>query len=281
MQAGEEVAGRYRLEEELAAGGMAEVWRATDARLERPVAVKFLAPALTGDPEFLVRFFAEAQSAARLVHPNVVPVLDFGQHSERPFIAMQYIPSSLSDLMGEPLDREIAVTYVAQAARGAGGAHEIAIVHRDIKPANILLADDGTAKLGDFGIAWPGGGSGLTATGAVIGSPYYISPEQIAGEPATARSDVYSLGVVLYEALTGRRPFEDKSITAVAAAHVSREPDPPSLHHEMDPVLEDIVLLCLEKDPQVRFADGNELADELDSLGLAKPTSGFPVLPLD
>jgi serine/threonine-protein kinase len=257
---------RYRLEKPLGKGGMADVWCAHDERLERPVAVKFLSQRFHGDPEWLVRFFSEAQSVAHISHPNVVAVLDFGEHDERPYLVMEYAPGgSLADFGGDPILPERATELVAEAARGAGAVHETGLVHRDIKPANILLTGDGTAKLADFGIATAEGSERLTATGLAIGSPHYVSPEQASGGSATPRSDVYSLGIVLYELITGKRPFEGDNATAIAIAHVDQAPEPPSaLVPGLDPAIDALVLRCLEKDPKARFENGTELAAALD-----------------
>ena len=257
---------RYRLERPIGKGGMAEVWCARDERLQRPVAVKFLAPQFHDDPEFLVRFFSEAQSVARLNHSNVVDVLDFGDFEDRPYLVMEYVGGgSLADITGEPLLPERASEIVGEAARGAGAAHALGLVHRDIKPGNILLTDDGRAKLADFGIASSKTSEKLTATGQAIGSPHYISPEQASGLGCGPASDVYALGVVLYELLTGRPPFDADNVTAIAIAHVDKAPLPPSqLIADLDPALEELVMRCLAKDPEERFADGSALAAALD-----------------
>jgi serine/threonine protein kinase len=264
---GDVIAERFELENGLGRGGMAEVWCAKDVRLNRQVAVKFLAPEFAGDPEFLVRFFTEAQSVASLNHANVVSVLDFGDFEGSSFLVMEYVPGgSLADIAGEPLMPERALELVEQAARGAGAAHDRDVVHRDIKPANILLDKEGRPKLADFGIASARGGERMTATGETIGSPHYISPEQISGAGATPASDVYSLGIVLYELLTGVRPHEKDNLTALAIAHVDSQPEPPSAHvDDLDPALDALVLRCLAKDPDDRFADGNELAESIAS----------------
>jgi serine/threonine protein kinase len=267
MRQGDLVAERYELDRGLGRGGMAEVWCATDTRLDRPVAVKFLATEFSDDPEFLVRFFAEAQSVASLNHPNVVSVLDFGQFEDRPYLVMEYVAGgSLADLVGKPLLPERVLEFVEQAARGAGAAHANGVVHRDLKPANILLDEEGRPKLADFGIAASRGGERMTRTGQAIGSPHYISPEQVSGQRATPASDVYSLGIVLYQLLTGVRPHEHENVTAVAISHVDEEPDPPSAHNDdLDPTLDALVLRCLSKNPEERYADGNELADAIAS----------------
>src|SRR5688572_763357 len=251
MNAGDSIQARYELTELLGRGGMAEVWLAQDSHLGRRVAIKFLAPQLSVDPEFLVRFFSEAQAVARISHPNVVTVLDFGEYEDAPYLVMEHVPGGpLTDKVGEPHEPDWAFEVLADAARAAGAAHHHGIVHRDIKPGNILLGDDGQAKLADFGIASSGLSERLTATGAAIGSPHYISPEQASGRDATPASDVYGLGIVLYELLTGVRPFEGDNITAIAIAHVEQEPAPPSTHvPELDPAIDALVLRCLAKDP--------------------------------
>lgn len=267
MQQGNLVQDRYELRERIGRGGMADVWCARDLRLDRSVAVKFLAPRLANDPEFLVRFFTEAQIVARISDPAVVGILDFGQYDGRPFLVMEYVSGGvLSDLVGEAVTAERASDLVAQAARGVGAAHALGLVHRDIKPGNILLDEEGRAKIADFGIACGTGAERFTGTGTAIGSPHYISPEQVSGQEITPRSDVYAFGVVLFELLTGRKPFDGENVTAVAIAHVDeRAPAPSSLNPDVPPELDALVARCLAKDPAERFADARELAEALES----------------
>jgi len=276
MEQGQLVQDRYVLDHPLGTGGMAEVWRARDDRLGRSVAIKFLAPRLASDPEFLVRFFSEAQSVARISHRNVVDVLDFGKFEERPYLVMEFVPGgTLTDLVGEPLPPERAFTIVEQVASGLGAAHAIGLVHRDVKPGNILIDESGEAKIADFGISSADGAEKLTATGAAIGSPHYISPEQVSGVGAGPASDVYSLGVVLYELLTGVRPFDGDNITAIAIAHVDRDPEPPSAHNpELGPATDALVLRMLAKDPNARFEDGTALAGALRTRHTAAGDAG-------
>ena len=265
MEKGLVIQGRYLLEERLGKGGMGQVWRAVDQRLQRTVAIKLIAPQFAEEPEFLVRFLREAQSIARINHPNVVGVLDFGEADEKPFLVMEYVPGkTLGGVTGEQMAPEKAVNIIAQAAHAAGAAHAEGIVHRDIKPANIIVTDDGRAKLVDFGIASHENVDRITATGTTIGSPHYISPEQASGGNATPRSDVYALGIVLFELLTGRRPFEGEQVAAIAIAHVEEAPPAPSQFVAgLDPELEKTVLRCLAKDPDHRFSDGTDLANAL------------------
>ena len=275
MNAGEIIQGRYRLEQALGHGGMATVWRAEDLRLNRLVALKCLMPPLSEDPEYLVRFFAEAQQVARLSHPNVVRVLDFGQGEDFPYLVMEYLPGGSLAEVQMPMETGEAIEVIAGAARGAGAAHALGMVHRDLKPGNILLSEDGAPKVADFGIAVSRAQERLTATGTAIGSPHYVSPEQASGRPIEPPSDVYSLGVVLYELLTGERPFDHENVTALAIAHVEEEPQPPSVHDASLGWLDEVVMRCLAKDPQARFADGTEMAAALDRLRSNAGTAAF------
>lgn len=268
---------RYALIEKIGSGGMAEVWLARDSRLKRDVAIKFLDEKLLGNPESHVRFFTEAQAAARISHPNVVKVLDFGQSEDVPYLVMEYVAGgTLGDLLGdEPLGVSEAVEIIGQAAEGAGALHREDLVHRDLKPANILIDRSGTVKVTDLGIAAGRAAEHMTDTGAAIGSPHYISPEQVAGKEATPASDVYSLGVVLYEALTGTKPFDGDNVTGIAIAHVEREPEPPSTHRpDIPPEVDALVLRCMAKDPQKRFADGTDLAGALSAPAPAAAGTG-------
>ena len=273
MHEGDLIQGRYVLESPLGTGGMAEVWCARDQRMERQVAVKFLSPLLIEEPEFLVRFFSEAQSVAKINHPSVVAILDFGEHEDRPYLVMEYVDGgSLADLVGQPLLPETTFDMVAAAARGAGAAHRAGLVHRDVKPANILLDATCGAKIADFGIASSRAAERLTATGAAIGSPHYISPEQVSAAEVTPRSDVYSFGIVLFELLTGQKPFDAENVTAIAISHVDKEPPvPSSINPDLSPTVDAIVLRCLAKDPAERYANGDELADALENYDESAP----------
>lgn len=262
---------RYQLEERIATGGMGEVWRATDTLLEREVAVKVLKREYADDPLFRSRFEAEARHAAALGHPNVASVLDFGELPDEdargavlPFLVMELVPGEpLSALLrkGEPMPPERAADLVAQAADAIGAAHAIGIVHRDVKPANLLVTPQGTVKITDFGIARAADGVALTQTGQLVGTPHYMSPEQAEGRPATQASDIYALGVVLYESLAGRRPFAGDTPVTTALAHL-RDPVPP-LPESVPAHLRAVVDKALAKDPADRFQTATELADAL------------------
>lgn len=275
-------AGRYQLVTRIATGGMGEVWRAEDTVLDREVAVKVLKQEYADDPTFRARFAAEARHAAALVHPNVASVFDFGElldddgsATRRPFLVMELIPGQpLSALLrgGEPMPPERAAEVVAQAADAIGAAHAIGIVHRDVKPANLLVTPDGTVKITDFGIARAGDSAAITQTGQIIGTPHYISPEQAEGQPATPASDIYALGVVLYECLAGERPFNRDTAIQVALAHLREEPPP--LGVTVPARLRAIVDKALAKDPAERFASATDMAAALrggaaPGLGLA------------
>ena len=265
--------GRYRLESRIATGGMGEVWRATDQVLGREVALKVLKPEYSDDPTFRSRFETEARNAAALHHPNVASVFDFGElpadegsgsDKPRPYLVMELVRGQpLSALLrhGEPMPPDVAANLIAQAADGLAAAHELGIVHRDVKPANLLVTRDRTVKITDFGIARAADAVALTTTGQVIGTPQYLSPEQAEGKKATGASDIYSLGVVLYECLAGRRPFDADSPIATALAHIREQPPP--LPDDIPAGMRRTVEIALAKDPADRFESVAELAAAL------------------
>jgi serine/threonine protein kinase len=261
--------GRYRLIREIARGGMAAIWEAQDALLDRRVAVKLLHPQYADDPEFLERFRREARAAARLSHPNIVPIYDVGEDPETraPFIVMELVEGgNLKDRIrrAAPLsDREIR-SIGATLAATLEYAHGKGLIHRDVKPQNVLLGEDGRPRLTDFGIAEALASSGLTRTGAVMGSVHYIAPEVVRGRKAVPQSDVYSLGTVLYEMATGRVPFEAETDLAIALAHVEQTPPAPrALNAHLAPELERTILRSLAKSPEQRFGSAAALADAL------------------
>jgi len=227
-RAGVLIGNRYELGPLLRRGGMADVHAGHDQRLERQVAVKLLRPDMAERDDVRLRFESEARAAARLSHPNAVAVFDTGEHDGQPYIVMERLPGrTLADVIAQG---PVSPTWLVPVATGVlsalGAAHDAGIVHRDVKPGNILLTDDGTAKIADFGIAksaemvtgTAGGSVDLTLTGQLVGTPAYLAPERLAGAPATFLSDLYSMGVVLYEALAGVKPFTGDSFIAVAQA---------------------------------------------------------------
>jgi serine/threonine-protein kinase len=264
----EVVAGRYRLGPVIGRGGMGEVRRALDLRLDRDVAIKFLRADLAAELEVRRRFADEATAAAKLGHPNVVTVFDTGEHAGEPYIVMECLAGrTLADeLVDGPL-AEVRVRHIALAVLGAlAAAHQIGIVHRDIKPANILIADDGSAKVADFGIAKSTEGLDHTLTGQIIGTPAYLAPERLEGKRATPESDLYSLGVVLYEALAGRKPFSgDTPIVLAHAVHTAVPESLPLVRPDIDASLAATVARAMEKSPERRFRTAKDMADSLAS----------------
>jgi len=272
--------GRYLLLERLALGGMGEVWRAEDQVLGREVAVKVLREEHAHDPEFRRRFRAEAQHAAMLVHPNVAQVFDFGEgddgSGEPPYLVMELVrgePLSAIIYREAPLDAARTWSILGQAASALAAAHAVGVVHRDVKPANLLLCREGTLKVTDFGIARATGASAVTTGGDMLGTPHYVSPEQVSGEPVTASSDFYALGVVAFECLTGSRMYDGEPM-AVLLAH--REKSPPPLPAGVPAGLRDLVTALLDKDPVSRPTDGLAIAAQADRF--TAPTVAMNVL---
>ncbi|HYU60841.1 MAG TPA: PASTA domain-containing protein [Solirubrobacterales bacterium] len=268
------VDGRYRLLRRVGSGGMADVWCAEDTQLGRRVALKMLHERFAQDREFVERFRREASSAAGLQHPNVVGVFDRGEFDGTYYIAMEYVEgSSLKDLIRRGMSVEEAVEVTRQVLAAARFAHSNGIIHRDLKPQNVLVDRDGRARVTDFGIA-RAGASEITQAGSVMGTAQYLSPEQAQGLPVTAASDLYSIGVLLYEALCGRVPFEGDSAVAVALKQVSEQPLPPSrINPSVPPALDAVVLKALAKDPANRFASADEFAAALDAAQVDPTTS--------
>jgi len=250
--------GRYRLDLELGRGGMGVVYRATDRVLDREVALKELPVQLTTDPDRLQRFRQEARTLARLSHPNIIQIYDLFEDQDRLWIAMEYVDGGDLATMIESRGRlagHEAARLAWQIAEAMQMAHERDIVHRDIKPMNVLLTANGTPKLADFGLARLVSSGSHTVAGTILGSPDYMSPEQAAGRVADSRSDIYALGITLYEMLTGTPPFEGDT-PAILAQHITQLPSPPRQHVADLPLgLELIVLAMLEKDPRQRPAD--------------------------
>jgi eukaryotic-like serine/threonine-protein kinase len=263
---GSVVDGRYRVLRRIGSGGMADVWLAEDGHLQRRVALKVLHARFAQDREFVERFRREAEAAAGLHHPNIVAVFDRGEVEGTYYIAMQYLDGrSLKQLIDFGLTPEQSVYLIRQVLEGARFAHRHGVVHRDLKPHNVIVDDEGNAVVTDFGIA-RAGVSEITQTGSVMGTPHYLSPEQAQGEEVTPVSDLYSIGVMLYEALTGRVPFEGESAVAVAMKQVSQAPQrPSSIRPDVSPALDSVVMRALEKSPGDRFQSADAFIAALDN----------------
>jgi serine/threonine-protein kinase len=266
---------RYRLESRIASGGMADVWSATDNVLQRVVAVKIMRPDVGHEEVFARRFRDEAVHSAALNHTNIATVFDYGEDDGLAFLVMEHVEGrTLSAIMRErgPLPAAEVRSILGQAALALGVAHEHRVIHRDVKPANILVREDGLVKLTDFGIARALDASGHTQHGEMLGTPNYISPEQVRGEPATGASDLYALGVVGHEMLSGQRPFDRGTPIATALSHLN-EP-PPALPDGVPEDVREIIEDCLQKEPDARPANAAAVALRLglgdhDLIGLA------------
>ena len=279
--------GRYVLKEPISRGGMATVWRAHDDVLARTVAVKVLHPHLGEDADFLERFRREALAAARLTHPNVVGIFDTGSEpdgagSEQHYIVMEYCGGgTLADVLAAEgsLDPARVAAIGATICEALSYAHRIGIIHRDVKPANVLVGPDGSLKVGDFGIAKAAFTShDVTTTGSILGTVTYLSPEQAKGEEPSASSDLYSLGVVLYELAVGRPPFQGETQIATAMKHIHEEPQPlRSLRADIPRAFESVVMKALSKDVDKRYADADEMRRALEGVG-GGSTSGTQVM---
>jgi beta-lactam-binding protein with PASTA domain/predicted Ser/Thr protein kinase len=282
---GSTIDGRYRLLRRIGSGGMADVWLAEDPHLQRRVALKILHRRFAQDREFVERFRREAEAAAGLSHPNIVAVFDRGDIEGTYYIAMQLLEGrSLKELIDGGLTPEQSVGLIRQVLEAAGFAHRNGVVHRDLKPQNVIVDDDGKATVTDFGIA-RAGASEITQAGSVMGTPHYLSPEQAQGQAVTAVSDLYSIGVILYEALAGQVPFEADSAIAIAMKQVSHTPQrPSSINPAVSPALDAVTMRALEKDPGRRFQSADAFIAALDS-ALRNPgaegggTAAFAPLP--
>ncbi|MEV3936263.1 protein kinase [Glycomyces sp. NPDC049804] len=280
MEPGNLIAGRYRLDQRLAAGGMGAVWRGTDTRLNRTVAIKLLHSGLSGNDRFRARFHQEAQAVAQLQSPGIVGLYDYGEE-HAPEGLVSYLIMEL--VRGQALDGVLrergrlspneTLKIMASAAEALDVAHQAHIIHRDIKPGNMLVGSDGTVKIVDFGIAAAKGGAGLTETGTVMGTLAYASPEQLQGAQLTGATDLYSLGIVGYECLAGRPPFAGNEPTAAIAGHLTGQPGP--LPPDVPGPVAQIIMRCLAKDPRQRFASAAELAQVCKSGGVGGGTTAI------
>lgn len=269
--------GRYRLTRLIAVGGMGEVWAAHDQSLQRDIAIKVLREEFAGDTGFLERFRTEARNAGSLSHPGIAALFDYGEQEGSAFLAMELI---VGEPMSDLLEREPVLPPVrllpilSQTARALHAAHQAGVVHRDVKPGNILLTPTGNVKITDFGVSLSSNQVPMTATGMVMGTAQYLSPEQAVGGPATAASDMYALGIVAYEALVGHRPFTGPTAVDIAVAHVNT-PVPP-LPSSVERNLATLVMRLLAKDPSERPSSADELARMFDTFTPRTPTGGSP-----
>jgi serine/threonine-protein kinase len=263
------LSGRYRLEAKLGSGGMSTVYLARDETLDRPVAVKVMHREMSEQEDQLARFRQEARAVAKLSHPNVVSVIDAGEDGGHPYIVFEYVEGeTLKQRVARigALDIQEAIAYAIEVARGLAVAHSRQMVHRDIKPQNILIDDEGRAKLTDFGISRQLEQDGMTATGRVLGTTDYVAPEQAMGKAVDPRSDIYSLGVVLYEMLVGQVPFKADSQVGVAMKHVNEElPDVQSRRPEVSAAVALVVERATAKDPARRYQAIGEMIDDLST----------------
>ncbi|MDO4901436.1 serine/threonine-protein kinase [Actinomyces sp.] len=273
---GLELQGRYRLVERIALGGMGEVWRATDLRSGRAVAVKILRPELAGDEIFLSRLRAEAANSRGLRHPNLAVVLDSGERRGSGWIVMELVQGrALSDILTErgTMDPDEILPILAQVARALQVVHDSGVVHRDVKPSNILINREGLAKLTDFGISMGVNQRPMTATGMVMGTAQYLAPEQAMGNVATPSGDLYALGVIAYEALVGHRPFTGSTQVDIAFAHVNQTVPP--LPDELPLEVREVVMELLAKKPTNRPHSARDLARRLDRIVVNLPAESW------
>ena len=268
-EAGQIYGNRYRLVDRIAIGGMGEVWRAHDEVILRDVAIKILKPEFMGDPGFLERFRVEARHAARVDHVGIADVYDYGEGSGSAYLVMEIVSG---DSLARIIEKRIRLTeievlsIVEQTAKALHAAHEDGLVHRDIKPGNLLITPAGKVKITDFGIARVADQVALTATGQVMGTVQYLSPEQATGKPATPSTDIYSLGIVAYEALTGRRPFTGESQMIIAMAQINDKP--PAFGDDIDKRVQELVMSCLAKKPNQRPGSALDLSNRARVLRL-------------
>ncbi len=274
--------GRYRLISRIAIGGMGEVWRAHDPIILRDVAIKILKPEYMGDPGFLERFRTEAKHAARVNHEGIANVYDYGEDAGSAFLVMELVPGdSLAKILEQrkTLPGVEVLDIVAQTARALYAAHQEGLVHRDVKPGNLLITPEGQVKITDFGIARVADQVSLTATGQVMGTVQYLAPEQATGKPATPATDIYSLGIVAYEALAGTRPFTGDNQMAIAMSQI--RDTPPPLPETIDPAVSELIMSCLAKKAIMRPATALELAQRAEKISGKSPRGQFNTRMID
>lgn len=276
-------AGRYTVSKRVGVGGMADVYLADDNQLNRQVALKILHAQFADDDAFVERFRREAQAAAKLQHPNIVQIYDWGREGDFNFIVMEYVEGqSLRDQLAEegPLETEEACRIAGEVLAALAYAHRTGLVHRDIKPGNILMGPGGKVQVTDFGIARAEAASTMTQSGTILGTAYYLSPEQAQGLQLDGRSDIYSTAVVLYEMVTGRRPFEGDSPVSIAYKHVREMPRPPSVHDAGVPrPLEAIIMTGLAKKPEDRYSSAALMRRDLEAFGAGKAVTATMKMP--
>src|SRR4051795_13616439 len=262
---------------------MGQVWRARDVLLGRPVAVKLLRSEYTGDPAFLARFRAEATHAAALSHPNIAAVYDYGEVTSEQdgehlaYLVMELVQGApLSTLLREegPLSPEATLSVLRQTAEALAEAHHAGLVHRDVKPGNILVGPDGRVKITDFGIAWSAGSVPLTQAGQVLGTPQYVAPEQVSGQPPSPASDVYSLGLVGYECLTGHAAYRGDNPLTIALKHVQEQPAP--LPAQLPTAVRRLMDAAVARDPRKRPSDGDAFMAAIDRVQLGRAAAEVP-----
>ena len=263
-------ANRYEIIEELGAGGMGKVYRAYDRKVEEEIALKIIRPEIAVEKRTVDRFRNEIKTARKIRHVNVCGMHDLHEEKKTLFITMEYVRGEdLKSLIKRTklLSPGTAVSIARQIAEGLGEAHRLSVIHRDLKPSNVMIDKEGNAKIMDFGIARSLAGAGTTAKGGMIGTPEYMSPEQVEGTPADERSDIYALGIILFEMVSGRRPFDGD--TSLAIAHKQKyepAPDPRAINPQIQKELSRLILRCLEKEPAKRYPSAKALAQALNQL---------------
>ena len=274
--------GRYLVQSKIASGGTSTVYRGVDVRLDRPVALKVMDARYAGDDQFLTRFQLEARAVARLKNPGLVAVYDQGLDARHPFLVMELIEGgTLRELLAErgPMPPHAVAAVLRPVLGGLAAAHRAGLVHRDVKPENVLISDDGDVKIADFGLVRAVGAAGITSTSVILGTAAYLSPEQVRDGNASARSDVYSTGILTYELLTGRTPFTGDSALSIAYQRLDTDVPPPSAAIEgVPPQFDELVERATARNPPERYADAVEMGADLDAIAeeLALPDFRVP-----